>query len=582
MTSGIFGTGGRASASTDPITIVSAGSPATSVGELTIVADTTVPITAMTAHLWTFNVASPTDVFDPVLSNTGTTKLPSGQLESTWSVASPITEGQLPLGNYQINLDVTFNDNTTANPTAVGYLSFVDELTISLTADHTEVSYDNQVVTLSGNVTSLNPEGVTSLFANKTVTMASSLEPNVELSTDVSGNFRFTVRPHDGDWVEVEADINSTAAGTSAPVNFTAHIDPVRIAVKLSTRTVIYGGNVTATGSVTYEPGSTFVPFPHRTVQMVGEELPNGVSVKTTTDSNGHFSVVLPSIASNTMWTFNAGGASGDPYLGPATVSLPLTVNLPVAVTGFRMTLNPFWQLSYSGCVGLARPVPGNYVNAGLNGPVYIQYAPTPHGPWLGLTHIYPDGGSCGINGERFSGVAIARVNYSYYRAYVRPQTSNQLLVPGYTAATSGAVLAWKYADRIVSLSVSPHVVPSGGNLTVSGQLQYYYRTWHAYASQQILIIFRPQGSSTWYWIVKVKTNSAGRFSATFQDPGSATWSALYEGNSTHLAASPPGIYVRVAGAAVPASALRPPWSAVRYPIDMLPLTSSLWPNVTG
>jgi hypothetical protein len=52
-----------------------------------------------------------------------------------------------------------------------------------------------------------------------------------------------------------------------------------------------------------------------------------------------------------------------------------------------------------------------------------------------------------------------------------------------------------------------------------------------------VLIILRPHGSGTWYWIAKSRTNSAGRFSATFTDPVSATWSAEYTGNSTHLGA---------------------------------------------
>jgi hypothetical protein len=51
-----------------------------------------------------------------------------------------------------------------------------------------------------------------------------------------------------------------------------------------------------------------------------------------------------------------------------------------------------------------------------------------------------------------------------------------------------------------------------------------------------VLIILRPHGSGTWYWIAKSKTDSAGKFSATFTDPASATWSAEYTGNSTHLA----------------------------------------------
>ena len=79
--------------------------------------------------------------------------------------------------------------------------------------------------------------------------------------------------------------------------------------------------------------------------------------------------------------------------------------------------------------------------------------------------------------------------------------------------------------------------------------MQYYYSKWRDYANQTIYIIFRQKGSSTWYWIVKAKTNSSGHFSATFKDSvGSATWSAEFEGNSSHLSTAPPGVYVRVSG----------------------------------
>jgi hypothetical protein len=42
---------------------------------------------------------------------------------------------------------------------------------------------------------------------------------------------------------------------------------------------------------------------------------------------------------------------------------------------------------------------------------------------------------------------------------------------------------------------------------------------------------------------------TAGSFSATVGDEeGPATWSAYFEGIATHLAAGPPGVYVRVSG----------------------------------
>jgi hypothetical protein len=93
--------------------------------------------------------------------------------------------------------------------------------------------------------------------------------------------------------------------------------------------------------------------------------------------------------------------------------------------------------------------------------------------------------------------------------------------------------------------------VNAGGKLTIKGTLQYYQSGWRNYGGQKIWIFLHPKGSnSTWYWMVKVNTNSKGQFSATFKDPISATWQAVFEGNDSngvgHLAAGSAEVYVRL------------------------------------
>ena len=116
----------------------------------------------------------------------------------------------------------------------------------------------------------------------------------------------------------------------------------------------------------------------------------------------------------------------------------------------------------------------------------------------------------------------------------------------GFHAANSNVVLAWKYADRIAGLSVSPTAVNRNGRLTVKGTLQYYNSGWRTYAGQTILIVLEPAGGSTWYWIVKVRTNAQGQFAATVADPVTAHWGAYFDGNSTHLSVQAGNTYVRV------------------------------------
>ena len=98
---------------------------------------------------------------------------------------------------------------------------------------------------------------------------------------------------------------------------------------------------------------------------------------------------------------------------------------------------------------------------------------------------------------------------------------------------------------------MSPTTVNAGGKLTVKGTLQYYYNGWHNYGAQTIVVSLHPKSSgSTWYWLVKVKTNSKGQFSTTFKDPVSATWQAAFDGNNSngvgHLAVGSAEVYVRL------------------------------------
>src|SRR5262249_24774239 len=163
-------------------------------------------------------------------------------------------------------------------------------------------------------------------------------------------------------------------------------------------------------------------------------------------------------------------------------------------------------------------------------------YAAGPNGPWRLLGGLAGQARlACGHGGLAFSGVLPARLNYAYYRAMYAGGTDKA--GTGYLGSVSGKVLAWKYGSLFSSFAISRQTVAKGSQLTISGQLLYYSGAWRSHAGQQVLIILRPHGSGTWYWIAKSKTDSAGRFSATFTDPVSATWSAEYAGNTTHLAA---------------------------------------------
>jgi hypothetical protein len=205
------------------------------------------------------------------------------------------------------------------------------------------------------------------------------------------------------------------------------------------------------------------------------------------------------------------------------------------------VSLDQYGQLAYSGCLNLPAGIPV-VAPVQLSRPA-IQYAAQPTDPWHTLTSAALTRAPCGNGGEEFSGRVTAPLNLAYYRAYFPGRTG----VPGtgYLASVSQASLAWKFAERIISFGVPAAIAGEKDSLTVRGTLQYYHYSWHGYAGQAVLIILRPKGQGTWYWIRQVTTGPGGRFSVTFADPLSATWSAEYLGNGTHLATVATMTYVQ-------------------------------------
>ena len=244
-------------------------------------------------------------------------------------------------------------------------------------------------------------------------------------------------------------------------------------------------------------------------------------------------------------------GGGFRPQAGTADVAgvvapLALKVVHPTVISGFKASLNENWGLSVSGCLGF--PAGDKTERIAHTTGLTVQYA-SPGGSWkkLGAISASESDQVCGTGGIKFTGSFGAKENYADYRVVYAGTTG----VTSYAASTGGAVLAWRYADRITGYKVSPTTVNAGGKLTIKGTLQYYYSGWHNYGGQTIVVYLHPQGSNpTWYWLVKVKTNSKGQFSTTFKDPVSATWQVVFAGNNSkgvgHLSTVSPEVYVRL------------------------------------
>jgi hypothetical protein len=541
---------GEAMAATDSVTVVNPGAQ-TSSGGLTLTLDSSSALSGVVAHL---TDSSGTDVLDPVLDETSSMTLSTGVIQSVWSVATPIAEGTapngIPLGVYSIALDVSFTDGGSSPVSSAGKLYFAATPQVTLTADPTDVSYADQQVTLSGQVTLDNPDGTVTPYQGGVVLDETWRVGTVTVPTDAEGDFSVVVSPNlVAGPPSVFAQVYYGAPGMNADsndINLDLTVDKAMVTAALSSPTIRYGTAETLSGTISYqaEPGGSYSPAADEPFQVYDASSGTPV-VKGTTNASGGYAVRLPANIGNT-WTVEAGGPSLDTLLDYASASAGESVQIPTVITNFHTSLSQYWKLSFSGCLGLPEAISGaNPRNAGL----HLQYALSPRGPWRAVGAAFSFGNRCGSDGVSFTGSATAPGNYVYYRVYTPGTTAAATpSQPKYLTSTSGTSLSWKYADRITGLSVSPHVVANNGRLTVKGQLQFYsdYK-WRDYGSQTVSIIFRRKGSGTWYWIVKAKTNSSGHFSATVKDEfGSATWSAQFNGNGSHLATAPAGVYVRV------------------------------------
>jgi hypothetical protein len=542
----------------DSISLSSVSSPDNDQGDLSVVLWSSSTLTTATVHI--YDSTGTTDLLDPAVTETSGVGLPG---QTTWTVTTPVTESQLPLGDYLVVVDAADDGGTTITGLSQAW-DFIAEPVITFTADHTDISLANPTATLSGNVSLVAPDGTSTPYQGPVAIDLDWGNSGPVVQTDANGDFSLTVSPNASDFApgvtSASPAVYAVVTGdgyyvTSSPVTFNVTIDPTRLAAGLSSSTVTYGTAVTLSGSLSYQPGATGAFVPETTPTKVVVDNEYGTQVVTgTTNVNGNFSIVLPRSLGN-YWTVLAGtDADGTSLLGGSSVSKRMNVTIPTS-TSLKVSLNQYWTLAWSGCVNPATNISG--ISISWPAAVTIQWAGSPSGPWHNLAKTTVSG-TCGHGGAAFSAKGTAPQNYAYYRAEFTGQGVS-LAGPGtagstaYKSSTSGTALAWKYADRITGLSVSPTTVSLNGKITARGQLQYWNnKAWHDYSGQTIYIIFHDpnfcRSSTGWCYMVTAKTNSSGKFSATFSDYiDSAPWAAEYDGNSTHLSAGSPGtVYVKV------------------------------------
>jgi hypothetical protein len=462
-----------------------------------------------------------------------------------WVADIPAGASGLPLGTYSMTLNGTFGDGGTDSVATGVTAPFLASSAVTLSAAPTSLSYPNIATKLSGQVTLTNPDGTsdTDFPAGLEVSIQSGGSAIGEAPVESDGTFSYSITPSASESVDAQvigdATVEPSPSSPAVPLTVTSATPTLKLKVNPVTET--YGKAAAVSGTLTYGSASAAVAGQHVWVSTTNSS--SGVLASGTTAANGSFSITLPERAVG--GTLYVGSASAND-LTAVTVPLTLKVVHPTTISSFKTTLNQYWGLSVSGCLGF--PAGDKTERIVHTSGLTVEYA-SPGGSWkkLGVINGNESDHVCGTGGIEFSGSFTAPENYAYYRVVYAGTTG----ATSYAATTGNSVLAWRYDDRITDYKVSPTTVNAGGKLTIKGTLQYYYSGWHNYGGQTIVIYLHPKGSNpTWYWLVKVKTNAKGQFSTTFKDPVSATWQAVFEGNNSngvgHLSNGSPEVYVRL------------------------------------
>jgi hypothetical protein len=523
-------------------------------GNLTVTVESDFALQNVTVHLWSGGSDTGTDVLD--LTDFTDTSTFAFDAPQTYVLANPSADlAGLAPGVYTATADATDTNTPTSDAVSdqqlTGQFSYLAQPVVALTDPTFTTSQPSQQVAIAGQISSecatlACPPGGWPVDTMVNITdVTASGQPSWSGSTnDTNGDFSVagvTGNPYDLYEASVPAvpgfSLAATSGGTTedepelTPTSFVA-----------PTATPALFGQQTMTGTLEYGPGVGLTPAPAG-VTITATATPSGqqpVIIKTTTGSNGSFTMMLPAISGTTSWQLStADNLATTPFLAGTEDTVSGTqLQFPAAITGFTARVNKNGLLTVGGCLSSS--------DSGAppdNPPIEIQYRTSTKGAWRNLGSVSTMS-MLGCGGAGFIAAGAEGAPRAYYRAKFTGDTI-------YTAATSASVLAWLYQERYKPFSVTPHVIRSGQKITVSGTLQYLSGShWHAFAGQKVLIAYsKKPANPVWYEAHWVKTNKKGKFSITFADRvGTQYWSADFPGNKNHYPEWAPSVKVTVHG----------------------------------
>jgi hypothetical protein len=432
--------GASAGITPDFITVDDASSPDANLGLLSVDVTSTTPITSLVIHI----NSSGTDVLDPAATEATATS--GSPYETEYTVTTPITTAQLPIGDYDVTVDATDTGGTVATGGDAGTWEFTPSAVLTLKASRTAIDFGHPTATVTGTVMLRAPDGTVTPFQNGTVEFGNGWDGGPQSApTDASGAFSATVAPvnsfgsSEAFWAALP-DASSHRGNASPAVIFNISVDPTAITATQSPKPVKYGVAPRIIGKITYQPGGKgayqvlTTPVPIR-VYLFGTSKPIATGE---TGTNGTYSIKVPATIGGQQW-----GVSAIPstfLLNTAGADLVSNVMYPTTITGFRASVNRSRKVSTSACLGFTSAMPpGVFIN--YEDSIRVQYATSKTGPWHSLSTSDTDIASCGHSGRRIAGTAVTTLTHAYYRVYFPGHAPSSLAnFGGYYASASTPV----------------------------------------------------------------------------------------------------------------------------------------------
>lgn len=404
-----------------------------------------------------------------------------------------------------------------------------------------KLTYDNQSTTVTGTVTYTASDGTTQPLANQAVQVSCYMAcTDFTATTDANGQFTVPVTPQ---WWELSVTATIAASSTVAAASNTLWLNALTQTRITATATpdVITSATQVATisGVLQYQgDDGTWKPLPGRTVRISA----SGANTTVTTASDGSFTQTLTltrSASSLSQWISvqwspwtDDNTLVDETFFYDANTSVSIANPATVAFTSFQATANADGTITASGALTITPSTPTV---------IQFEYSADGTSGWQPLGT--PADATTAASGT-FSSTFQAPLPTGWYRAVVAPG-------PDTLGAMRTAVQTGRTVTRVTGFKVSATKVKVGKTFKITGTLQQDVNAaWKPLAGQQVWILLKPKGSTTWFWYSKPRTSASGAFSATIKvikGMTSAWWIPVYYGATGYYDSSPANpIYVTV------------------------------------